>query len=99
MTASYLAATSKPRVVKLAVQPEGEDTCQIGGVNRRSERFKVHIELGGVAGVIAPLLGKQPEDIRLWVLSEPVPIFLRMQGALYLKGPRWSMELASPVWP
>ena len=99
MKASYLAVSSKPRVVKLSVKPDGEDTCHIGGISRKSERFNIHVEIGGIAGVVAPMVGKQPADTKVWVLKGEAPAFLKMEGALYLKGPIWAMELASPVWP
>ncbi len=99
MKFSYLAGSGKPRVVKLSVKPEGTDMCRIGGVNRSSERFNIHIEIGGVAGAVAPIVGKQPADMKVWSLKGEAPTFLKMEGALYLKGPIWSMELASPVWP
>jgi hypothetical protein len=99
MKVSYLAGNAKPRVVQLSVKPDGEDTFQVGGVRRRSNRFNIHIEIGGVAGVVAPMLGKQPSDIKMWIAQGEVPAFLKMEGALYLKGPIWTMELISPVWP
>jgi hypothetical protein len=99
MKVSYLAGTSKPRVVQLSVKPDGEDSCRIGGISRKSERFNIHVEIGGIAGVVAPIVGKQPSDKKVWVLKGEAPTFLKMEGALYLKGPIWSMELASPVWP
>jgi hypothetical protein len=49
---SYVVITSKPRVVKLSIKPDGEDRAFIGGVGRRANRFNVHVEIGGVAGVI-----------------------------------------------
>jgi hypothetical protein len=52
-----------------------------------------------VAGVIAPILGKQPPDTKLWILDGDVPAFVKMEGALYEKGPIWTMVLTSPSWP
>ena len=98
MKVSYLAGSSKPRIVKLLVKPDGEDSFQVAGVSRRSNRFNIHTEIGGVAGVIAPMIGKQPSDIKVWVVQGEIPVFLRMEGALYPKGPIWTMELTSPVW-
>jgi hypothetical protein len=98
MNVSYLAGSPKPRVVKLSIKSDGEDAFHIGGVSRRSTRFNIHFELGGIAGVVAPAIGKQPSDMKVWVLKGEVPTFLRMDGALYLKGPIWTMELTSPVW-
>lgn len=98
MKVSYLVAAAKPRLIKLSVKPDGEDVCRIGGVSRRAERFKVHVEFGGIAGVVAPLVGKEPPDIELWALKEEFPAFLKMRGPLFLNGPTWELELSSPVW-
>jgi hypothetical protein len=96
---SYLAMASKPRVVKLSIKPDDEDKVLVGGAGRRANRFNVHVEIGGVAGAVAPLIGKQPSDIKLWVLDGEVPSFIKMEGPLYEKGPIWSMVLTSPTWP
>jgi hypothetical protein len=69
MMVSYVAIASKPRVVKLSIKPDGEDRAVVGGVGRRANRFNVHVEIGGVAGVIAPVMGKQPSDTKLWILG------------------------------
>jgi hypothetical protein len=98
MKVSYLAGTSKPRVVKFSVKPEGEDTFHLGGVIRHSKRFNVHVEITGVAGVIAPVIGKQPPDIKMWVSNDEVPVFLKMKGPLYQSGPIWTTQLTSPIW-
>jgi hypothetical protein len=97
--ASYLAVASKPRVVKLSIKPDGEDRVLVGGAGRRSNRFNVHIDIGGVAGIIAPVIGKQPLDTKLWILDGDMPTFVKMEGALYQKGPIWTMVLTSPMWP
>jgi hypothetical protein len=96
---SYVAIDSKPRVVKLFIHPDGIDKTLIGGRSRQANRFNVHIELGGVAGVVAPVIGKQPKDIKLWVLDGEVPTFIKMVGPLYEQGPIWTMLLTAPRWP
>jgi hypothetical protein len=96
---SYLTLASKPRVVKLSIKPDGEDRVLIGGTGRRSKRFNVHIDIGGLAAVIAPMIGKQPSDIKLWIMDGTIPAFVKMAGALYDKGPTWTMVLTSPMWP
>jgi hypothetical protein len=96
---SYLAGSPKPRIVKLSIKPDGEDFARVGGGKRRAKRFNVHIEIGGLSGAIAPVIGKQPSDIQLWVTDGEVPAFARMQGALFQKGPPWTMILTSPTWP
>jgi hypothetical protein len=96
---SYLAADPKPRLVQLSIKPDGEDRIQIGGAGRRAKRYNIHIEIGGLAGAIAPVIGKQPSDMKLWVLEGEAPLLIRMEGALYPTGPVWTMALTSPSWP
>jgi hypothetical protein len=95
---SYVATTPKPRLVRLAITPQGEDTLWTAGARHRATRYGVKIELGGLAGVVAPLLGKQPKDIYVWILGGKAPAFVRMEGQLYQGGPIWKIELTSPVW-
>src|SRR5215218_5864695 len=66
---SYVAATPKPRLVQLAIKPQGEETFRVAGAGRRATRYDVKVELGGLTGVVAPLIGKQPEDIYVWILG------------------------------
>jgi hypothetical protein len=96
---SYLAGTSKPRVVKLSTKPAGEETFRVGGVSGPSKKYKIHVEIGGLTGMVVPLLGKQPSDVEMWVTAGEVAAFLKMVGPLYEKGPIWTMQLAAPVWP
>ncbi len=98
MKVSYVAGDSKPRIVKLSIKREGEDHFSVGGGGRRAGIFNIHIEIGGVAGAIAPVIGKQPSDLKLWVMDGEVPTFVKLVGPLYQKGPRWTMVLTSPVW-
>ncbi|HEY6988030.1 MAG TPA: hypothetical protein VH369_06580 [Bryobacteraceae bacterium] len=95
---SYLAFTPKPRPVTLVITPEGEDTFWTAGARHRATRYGVKVELGGLTGVLAPLLGKQPKDIHVWILGGDAPAFVRMEGQLYQGGSLWRIELTSPVW-
>jgi hypothetical protein len=61
--------------------------------------YVLHVELGGVAGVVAPLIGKQPGDYHIWILRGATPAFIREEGALYEGGPTWRIEQTSPVFP
>jgi hypothetical protein len=96
---SMVVATPKPRIVKLAITPAGEDTFLVAGVSRKATHYVVKIELGGVAGVVAPVVGKQPPDTNMWVLGGEAPMFLRSEGPLYEGGPIWRIEPVSPTWP
>jgi hypothetical protein len=99
MTVSMVATTPKPRIVKLAISPQGEEPFSVGGSNRKAMHWVVKVEIGGVAGVVAPLVGKQPPDIHVWILTGEAPVFLKSEGPLYEGGPIWRIEQISPVWP
>jgi len=96
---SMLAFTPKPQVVTLAFTQQGEDTFTVGGSSRKATRYNMKIEIGGVKGVVAPLVGKQPPDTQLWVLGGEAPAFLMSQGPLFYGGPIWRIELISPAFP
>ena len=95
---SMVVAAPKPRLVKLAISPHGEERFSLIGSQRKSTRFEIKIELGGVAGVVAPLIGKQPPDIQIWIVGGQAPAFVREEGPLYQGGPILSIQLTSPVW-
>ncbi len=96
---SMVVATPKPRLVKLAITPAGEEPFLVGGLSRKATHYVVKIELGGVAGVVAPAVGKQPPNINMWVLGGEAPMFLKSEGPLYDGGPIWRIEPVSPTWP
>jgi hypothetical protein len=98
-TISMVAATPKPRLVKLAITPKGEEPFSVGGSQRTAMHYVLKIEIGGVSGIIAPLLGKQPPDIHIWILGGEAPAFVKSESQLFLGGPIWRIELVSPVWP
>jgi hypothetical protein len=95
---SYVAATPKPRLVKLSIIPQGEETFWVAGSGVKAVRFTIKAELGGITGLIAPLLGKQPADINVWIAGGEAPTFVKLEGPLYLGGPIWRVQLTSPVW-
>jgi hypothetical protein len=95
---SYLATTPKPRLVKLSIAPHGEETFLFAGSRRKATHFVVKVELGGITGIIAPLLGKQPADTHVWVVGGEAPALVKSEGPLYLGGPIWSIGPTSPMW-
>jgi hypothetical protein len=98
-TVTMVATTPKPRLVKLAVSAQGKDPFSTSGAKRVATHYVIKVEIGGIEGKIAPLLGKQPPDIHVWVLGGEAPAFVKMEGPLFYGGPIWRIELASPVWP
>jgi hypothetical protein len=100
MEVFYLAGSAQPRLIKIRIKPEqGHESFRIGGVSRQAVQFTLHAEIPGVAGVIAPVTGRQPSDVVVWAMDGQVPTGLKMEGALYQGGPIWTLELASPAWP
>ena len=96
----YVAATtSSARLVHLVIHPVAEEPVYIGGSRRKAMDFAIHIELGGITGVIAPLVGKQPDDVHVWILGGEVPVILATEGQLYQGGPIWRIEIEKPEWP
>jgi hypothetical protein len=98
-TWSMLVTTPKPRLVKLRISPAGEDSFSIGGSPAKALRYEVKVDIGGISGVIAHLIGKQPPPTHVWMVGGKAPGFLKSEGPLDDGGPIWRIELASPVWP
>jgi hypothetical protein len=94
-----IAPTAKPRMVHLVIGSEGEDALTIGGIHHKATNFRIKVELGGVAGVVAPIVGKQPSDIHVWILGGEAPAFVKEEAQFYEGGPIWRAELISPVFP
>jgi hypothetical protein len=95
---SFVAPTAKPRLVRISIKPAGEVSFKIGATTRKATDYVLHIELGGITGIIAPIIGKQPADSHMWVVGGKVPAFIREEGQLYEGGPIWSIQQISPVF-
>jgi hypothetical protein len=98
-TVSVIAATPKPRLVKMAISPEGEAKVLAGGVSHKVAQYRMKVEIRGILGMLAPLVGKQPQDSHAWILEGDAPAFVRLEGPLFAGGPSWRIEPSSPVWP
>jgi hypothetical protein len=96
-TVSMVATTPKPRVVKLEIHPDGVKTIESGNTKHEAVRYVVKVKIGGVAGLVAPLLGRKPPDTHVWVLTGNAPAFVKLEGPLYDGGPIWRIELATPA--
>jgi hypothetical protein len=96
---SMIVATPKPRLVKLAISSAGDEQFSTAGIARKATHYVVKVKIGGVSGLIAPLVGKQPPDTHVWILQGEAPAFVKSEGPLFADGPIWRIELVSPVWP
>jgi hypothetical protein len=95
-TVSMVAATPKPRLVKLTIVKHDDEAITVGRRQHKTTHFVVKAELGGVAGVVAPLVGKHPPDTHVWILKGESPSFIASEGPLFEDGPNWRVELTGP---
>src|SRR6266568_7332049 len=86
-TVSMVAITPKPLLVKLAITPHGEEPFTIGSFRHKAMHYVVKVEIGGLTGFLARLMGKQPPDTHVWVLGGEAPAFVKAEGPLYAGGP------------
>jgi hypothetical protein len=96
---SMVVATPKPRLVKLAISNQGKDPFSLAGSGCEALHYVIKVEIGGIAGLLAPWLGKQPPESHIWILGGESPAFVKSETLSYLGGPIWRTELVAPVWP
>jgi hypothetical protein len=94
-----LAPTGKGRLVKLVATSVSASPFRIAGVTKTASLFRLHVDLGGITGVVAPMIGKEPKDISVLMLQGEAPALIRMVGQLYNGGPVVSIELAGASFP
>ncbi len=95
-----VAPIGKGRLIELSIGVAGEEPFSpVLGVRRKATVFRIHPELGGVAGVLAPVLGKQPKDVFVWILEGNVPGLVRVIGPLEQGGAVVSVEPAGASYP
>jgi hypothetical protein len=96
---SMVVATPKPRLVKLSISTHGNDRFSVVGWGREAIDYTVKVDLGGIAGAVAPMIGKQPPDTHIWILGGDAPAFIKSEVLAFAGGPIWRIDLASPTWP
>ena len=87
------------RIVKLSFSAEGTEPFSLAGANREATHYVAKVEIGGVAGVVAPLVGKQPPDQHIWIVGGEAPTLVKSETLSYMGGPVWRTEILSPAWP
>jgi hypothetical protein len=99
---SMVVPTPRPRLVKLVISVAGDETIATGErpTTRQATHYVVKVDMGGVTGLLAPLLGKQPADSHVWVADgedgEDMT-FVKSEGPMFFGGPSWRVELAGPT--
>ena len=95
---AMIVTTPKPRLVTLAISPQGAESFELAGMPHKSLAYEIKIELGGVAGLVAPIIGKQPPNLFMWIVGGEVPTFLRERGPLFEGGEILDITLIGPTW-
>jgi hypothetical protein len=98
-TVSLVVSTPKALLVQLVISKLGDDKYSLVGTTRKATHYEIKIILGGVVGVVAPLIGKAPPNIEIWAVTGQAPTFVKEQGPMYSDGPVMTIELISPTWP
>ena len=88
-----LAPVFGGRLIRILISPEGERPFQESGKNLKATVFRIHPELGGILGMIATLVGRQPKDVMVWIREGEKPAVVRVVGQLGGSGPVLSSEL------
>ena len=96
---SYVVATPEPRLVKLVLSSTGTDRFDTAGRSHDAQHYVLKVDIGGVAGVVAPIVGKQPPDSQVWILDGEAPAFVKAEQQLSYGGPMYRIELAVPNGP
>jgi len=97
-TVHMVAFTPSPKLIKLEVAPAGEHKLLVAGSEKTAARYVLKPILGTWLKFFASLLGRMPPDSHAWIVTDDVPAFVRFEGTLYMNGPAWRIELATPRW-
>jgi hypothetical protein len=95
-TVSMVAASTHPRIVKLNILPAEEKTIKVGLITHKAQQYVVKVKIEGLAGVVAPLVGKQPPDMHVWVVKGEAPTFIESEGPLSQDSPVWRIAVTAP---
>lgn len=95
---SMVVATPKPRLIKLAISAQGKEPFSLAGSRREATDYTIKIDIGGLAGLVAPVIGKQPPEMHVWILGGDSPTVVKSETLSYMNGPMWRTELVAPVW-
>jgi hypothetical protein len=95
-TVSFVAASTKPRLVKWNIVPGPEKTIKVGLIALKAQQYVVKTKIEGAVGKIAPLVGKEPPDIHVWLVKSEAPAFVEFEGPLSEDSPVWRIEMTAP---
>jgi hypothetical protein len=96
---AFVAATPKPRMIKLDISVSGRERFSTGHLSVMATHYVVKVDLGGVTGVLASVAGKQPPDSHVWMVDGEPPVFVAAEQPFFSGGPLWRIELATLEGP
>ncbi len=88
-TVHMVAFTPRPRLVKLQLEPAGEEAVWVGESSRRATHYLAKPQLGGFLGFFASLTRKELPVLHYWILRGEVPAFVKFEGPFFMDGPVW----------
>jgi hypothetical protein len=88
-TVQIAVFSPRPRLVRLALTPTGQEPIRVGEVSLRATRYLIKPQLGKLA---AFLIVDVP-NISVWIASGDAPTFVRFLGPLDLMGPVWRIDV------
>jgi hypothetical protein len=94
----FIVATPEPQLIHLEIEAARPERFSKDDDRRLVTEYVLKPDIGGVKGFLAPLVGKQPPDARVWVLGGDAPAFLAADQQFFPDGPLWRIELSVPVW-
>lgn len=95
-TTHIIAFDPEPRILELHLAPVDSETYSLGKINGKATRFMMRPRVTGLTGVVATVIGKQPQAFSMWMTASSVPTLIRFEGALYADGPTWRIGIAAP---
>jgi hypothetical protein len=94
-----VAFTPAPRIVQLEIAPVGVGQVRLGSHTETTAHYVFKPRLGVFVRLFAILGGRSPSDANAWIVTDDVPAFVRIDGALSTPGTIWRIELETPTWP
>jgi len=99
-TVGMVLPVGKGRLAKLHITPDHtESFTAVQGATRTATVFRIKVDLGGIAGVVAPMIGKQPADVMVWLIEGTSPVIVREDAQLAEGSPIVSIQLAGTSFP
>jgi hypothetical protein len=95
---SVIAVTPKPMLVRVKFTNAGTEPFTFAGTKRQATHFVLHVDIGGLKGIAAKLLGRQPPDSHIWIMEGDAPAFVRAETPIATGDPPSVLELSGPVF-